>query len=438
MPSNSKDPVISPLIAGAMAPGVCFVIQESSGGIDDRLFNVLNFSFQKSDLSAILTSFHGGCQYNEHRAYPYRYAAFAFPYRVIFQRRKRISVAKNMMFPDIRNNIRKSTSSGEKSGIPISVHQQSDTDFSKSFDACDRELSGRTSNKTIFMVIDTTLDATFVRTKIAEFRKLGYTIVVAGIGTDINVAQLYEIATSSSFVTITSDYGFSVDEINRISNQICVATIGPPSFPYTIIPSPTPSETVPNIISSTPPTVTPAYSPSVSKTAMLMISVSPATSTSTSSSSSPKPKSLIVTSTELDAFDPFNPNELTRGCASVDCAECGNILECYVNSGAYNQDQFICQHVMDRLTFCPDGQFTKCGQFCNRYQGVSCHAAKSWVSCPAKIGFWYGDRCMERMIGLSSKVQSFSSYNICMMYHAPPRVTCLNRSFNKGQCKCST
>lgn len=105
-------------------------------------------------------------------------------------------------------------------------------------------------------------------------------------------------------------------------------------------------------------------------------------------------------------------------CYKIDCAKCGQVLECYVNTGDPTIDQQVC-HVVDNTTlFCPAQQGnnkfkTQCGQQCSGSEGTMCYAGESWGECPAVIGS-SAAKCKGGASGSSAQLSNFASYQICI------------------------
>eukprot|EP00178_Gracilaria_changii_P013760 TRINITY_DN3876_c0_g1_i1.p1 TRINITY_DN3876_c0_g1~~TRINITY_DN3876_c0_g1_i1.p1 ORF type:complete len:337 (+),score=34.38 TRINITY_DN3876_c0_g1_i1:868-1878(+) len=128
-------------------------------------------------------------------------------------------------------------------------------------------------------------------------------------------------------------------------------------------------------------------------------------------------------------------------CVNFDCAKCGQILECYVNSGFDELDAAICETVLDETQFCStrSGRGTACLQQCSGRQGVQCIPGSSFGSCPSMIGS--SPMCMggagrngERPADLSN----FASYQACFAVGGTFDVTCLNDKCEDGSsCPCA-
>ncbi|CAN8075847.1 unnamed protein product [Agarophyton chilense] len=151
--------------------------------------------------------------------------------------------------------------------------------------------------------------------------------------------------------------------------------------------------------------------------------------------------------TFADSFDTLitKVEEIVEGlcpepeCANIDCAKCGQILECYVNSGFPNLDQTVCNVVTDRSQFCTTrrGDGTSCLQQCKGPYGVECYAGESFGSCPVMIGSnpkCKGGAARNRPAGLSN----FASYTVCVPAEGSAEVSCLNAKCESGSsCSCA-
>eukprot|EP00178_Gracilaria_changii_P023603 TRINITY_DN71389_c0_g1_i1.p1 TRINITY_DN71389_c0_g1~~TRINITY_DN71389_c0_g1_i1.p1 ORF type:complete len:217 (+),score=10.46 TRINITY_DN71389_c0_g1_i1:118-768(+) len=105
-------------------------------------------------------------------------------------------------------------------------------------------------------------------------------------------------------------------------------------------------------------------------------------------------------------------------CYDIDCAKCGQSLECYVNTGDAAVDMAICDIVNDPAAFCPTQRgpklFSACGQQCSGRDGVSCFPGESWGTCPAVLGSFGGTaKCKFGANGGPAALSNFASYTVC-------------------------
>eukprot|EP00178_Gracilaria_changii_P014406 TRINITY_DN40610_c0_g1_i1.p1 TRINITY_DN40610_c0_g1~~TRINITY_DN40610_c0_g1_i1.p1 ORF type:complete len:334 (-),score=43.14 TRINITY_DN40610_c0_g1_i1:457-1458(-) len=126
-------------------------------------------------------------------------------------------------------------------------------------------------------------------------------------------------------------------------------------------------------------------------------------------------------------------------CVNIDCAKCGQVLECYVNSGFPEVDQRICDVVLDESQFCTTrrGDGTACLQQCKGRQGVQCFTGTSFGSCPEMIGS--NPKCMGGAArGRPADLSNFASYTVCTPMDGSVEVTCLNDKCESGSsCSCA-
>lgn len=105
-------------------------------------------------------------------------------------------------------------------------------------------------------------------------------------------------------------------------------------------------------------------------------------------------------------------------CFDIDCAKCGQILECYVNTGNLSDDEAVCAIVDTEEKFCPDQKGmqrkTDCGQQCSGDQGVKCYTQDSWDQCPAVISSNIAKCKGGANDGRPAELSNFASYRICI------------------------
>ena len=147
---------------------------------------------------------------------------------------------------------------------------------------------------------------------------------------------------------------------------------------------------------------------------------------------------LCVDPTPTPSRTPSNtpsPSPKPR-CATVDCARCGEVMECYVRSGSRKLDQTACRAVRQRKHFCRFAKATRCNQSCRcMSQGVKCYTGARLAGCPrvlvgkekcrgggypsgslawrttARFGQWgWGDL---GQVYEPAPVQSVASYRVC-------------------------
>lgn len=105
-------------------------------------------------------------------------------------------------------------------------------------------------------------------------------------------------------------------------------------------------------------------------------------------------------------------------CYQIDCAKCGQVLECYVNTGDAAIDQEVCNIVNDDEQFCPiqhggNKLKTQCGQQCSGSEGKACYKGESWGECPAVVGSTVAT-CKAGANGNPAQLSNFASYKICI------------------------
>lgn len=108
----------------------------------------------------------------------------------------------------------------------------------------------------------------------------------------------------------------------------------------------------------------------------------------------------------------------TSNCYNIDCAKCGQILECYVHTMDAVADQAVCDIVNNASQFCPNEQgknrfSTQCGQQCSGKEGVECYQGESWRECPAVLASNVA-RCKAGANGGPAQLRNFASYKICI------------------------
>lgn len=145
------------------------------------------------------------------------------------------------------------------------------------------------------------------------------------------------------------------------------------------------------------------------------------------------------TSTFLTRETSYSPDCETETKVNVDCAKCGQVLECYVNSGSSTVDTAVCEVILDESLFCPDGRGrdTVCKQQCKGREGVKCFPGESWDTCPAVLGSLNGAaKCKGGARGDAADLSNFASYTISS--GATKEVKCLNQKCDTGStCACA-
>lgn len=127
-------------------------------------------------------------------------------------------------------------------------------------------------------------------------------------------------------------------------------------------------------------------------------------------------------------------------CVNFDCAKCGQVLECYVNSGFVSADEAVCDVVNDASQFCTTrrGDGTACLQQCKGRQGVQCFPGTSFGSCPQRIGS--DAKCMGGAgKGRRADLSNFASYTVCISRNGRVEVSCLSQKCESGShCSCAS
>lgn len=134
-----------------------------------------------------------------------------------------------------------------------------------------------------------------------------------------------------------------------------------------------------------------------------------------------------------------------RRCFTFNCGKCGQLLECYVNTGDSIEDDLVSQYVTQSSpTFCAAGLFqgqqvrTPCGQQCDQQYGTRVIVGSNWRGCPvATIG---DDQCnggAGRDGENPAALSNFASYTICLAADdSVESLTCAADKCDTGTCTC--
>lgn len=114
---------------------------------------------------------------------------------------------------------------------------------------------------------------------------------------------------------------------------------------------------------------------------------------------------------------PLPSGQTGSRCYNFDCAKCGQVLECYVNTGSAAEDTEVCG-VVKGDQFCSveqgrDKFKTLCGQQCSGREGIECYEGESWAECPAVISSSVA-RCKAGASGNPAQLSNFASYRVCL------------------------
>lgn len=245
-------------------------------------------------------------------------------------------------------------------------------------------------------------------------KEMGITIATVGVGRGVDSDALMEIASKTELFTPVSTFSTLPRSIFDIVQSMCVDSS----------PSVSPS-----------PSVTPPSSPASS----MAPSISP-----------PKPNEPTTSPSPSVSSSP--PMKGERKCLKADCARCGSVLECYVNSGSILNDKRACRLIRNRRSgICPDGgrpgSQTKCRQSCRFLsRGVRCFPGQSFGRCPLKIPFrrnrrsrWAPKcRTRRRRFGRARRqaVETFASYDVCLEGRRAS-LTCASPICFRGRCTCT-
>lgn len=199
----------------------------------------------------------------------------------------------------------------------------------------------------------------------------GITIATIGVGDDVDVEELKQIATDENLYRSINDYSDFSDSIAKIVRLLCKAI---PSMSAS--PSLSPSYTV-------PPSIAPSEDPSVAPTS----SVEPVPSTPST----------------------------RRKCTIVECGQCGGDLECYVNSGSAEMDQAVNRFVTSKRRFCTWKRwFTDCGQICGNISKINCLHGKSFPKSRGRSYRGSSYFCSSKSRGKPTRMSSVASYKVCV------------------------
>lgn len=136
----------------------------------------------------------------------------------------------------------------------------------------------------------------------------------------------------------------------------------------------------------------------------------------------------------------------TGGCYRFNCGKCGQILECYVNTGNALIDLLVSPFISTTSPkFCAPGLFrgqqvrTPCGQQCDQAYGTRVVRGRDWPGCPiteVKV-----DKCElgGGNDGLSAAdLSNFASYTFCVTDGNVESLTCTGAKCENGLCECQT
>lgn len=134
-----------------------------------------------------------------------------------------------------------------------------------------------------------------------------------------------------------------------------------------------------------------------------------------------------------------------RRCFNLNCGKCGQLLECYLNTGDPIEDDIVAKFITDdSASFCAPGLFngqqvrTPCGQQCNQRYGTRVVVGSDWPGCPStKIG---DDQCVGgagRDGDSPADLSNFASYTICLTAEdTVESLTCAADKCDSGTCQC--
>lgn len=275
-------------------------------------------------------------------------------------------------------------------------------------------------------------------------KEMGITIATVGVGRGIDSDALMEIASGPELFTPVSTFSTLPRSIFDILQSMCVD----PTPSVSPSPSVTPSLSSIPSISVTPETP----SPSPSTSPFVMVSPTPSLASSMTPSSSPS-ETNVPTTPPSPSASPSPTMKEDNMCLKADCARCGSVLECYVNTGDIINDIRACRLIRNsRSGICPDGNRpgsqTACRQSCRFLpRGVRCFPGQSFGTCPLDIPFGRrrrasrGPKCQTKIRRRGSRrarpqaVETFASYNVCLKKRRGS-VSCASPICFRGKCSC--